>query len=129
MRMRAGFGDGLAVGDEGSEGGELGRACGWGRPMCFLPGSIRRRPRQDLRLRPDLRHQAHAQLYELLRSPGMPDNQLVVFLTDGGEDIRDLPCYLNPQAEHYLDWFDITMRLTVLGQMTRSLPPPARQSA
>jgi hypothetical protein len=45
-----------------------------------------------------------------------------VFLTDGGEDIRDVPRYLNPQAEHYIDWFHITMRLTVLRQMTRSLP-------
>ncbi len=53
----------------------------------------------------------------------MQDNQQVVFLTDGGEDVRDLPRYLNPQAEHYLDWFHITMRLTVLRQMTRSLPP------
>jgi hypothetical protein len=61
-------------------------------------------------------------LYELLRSQGMQDNQQVVFLTDGGEDIRDIPRYLNPQAEHYLDWFHITMRLTVLRQMTRSLP-------
>ena len=48
-----------------------------------------------------------------------------MFLTDGGEDVRDL----NPQAEHYLDWFHITMRLTVLRQMTRSLPPrPAGQA-
>jgi hypothetical protein len=62
-------------------------------------------------------------LYELLRSQGMQDNQQVVFLTDGGEDVRDIPRYLNPQAEHYLDWFHITMRLTVLRQMTRSLPP------
>lgn len=57
-------------------------------------------------------------LYELLRSQGMQDNQQVVFLTDGGEDIRDVPRYINPQA----DWFHITMRLTVLRQMTRSLP-------
>ena len=68
-------------------------------------------------------------LYELLRSQGMQDNQQVVFLTDGGEDVRDIPRYLNPQAEHYLDWFHITMRLTVLRQMTRSLPPrPAGQT-
>lgn len=63
-------------------------------------------------------------LYEVLRSQGMQDNQQVVFLTDGGEDIRELPRYLNPQAEHYLDWFHITMRMTVLRQMTRSLPDP-----
>jgi hypothetical protein len=36
-------------------------------------------------------------LYELLRSQGMQDNQQVVFLTDGGEDIRDIPRYLNPR--------------------------------
>jgi hypothetical protein len=53
----------------------------------------------------------------------MTDNQQVVFLSDGGENIRDLPRYLNPQAEHILDWFHSTMRLTVLRQMTRSLPP------
>jgi hypothetical protein len=62
-------------------------------------------------------------LYELLKSQGMADNQQVVFLTDGGEDIRELPRYLNPQAEHYLDWFHITMRLTVLRQMAGALPP------
>jgi hypothetical protein len=28
-----------------------------------------------------------------------------------GEDIRDLPRYLNPQAEHQLDWSNITMRI------------------
>ena len=43
-------------------------------------------------------------LYELLRSQGMQDNQQAVFLTDGGEDIRELPRYLNPQAEQNLDW-------------------------
>ena len=62
-------------------------------------------------------------LYELL-SQGMQDNQQVVFLADGGEDVRDLPRYLTPQAEHYLDWFHITMRVTVLRQITHSLPPP-----
>jgi hypothetical protein len=31
-------------------------------------------------------------LFEVLRSQGMAANQQVTFLTDGGEDIRDLPC-------------------------------------
>jgi hypothetical protein len=61
-------------------------------------------------------------LFELLCSQGMAANQQVIFLTDGGEDVRDLPLYLNPQAEHYLDWFHVTMRLTVLGQMAKGLP-------
>jgi hypothetical protein len=54
----------------------------------------------------------------------MQANQQITFLTDGGEDIRDLPLYLNPQAEHLLDWFHITMRLTVMTNMAKSLPPP-----
>ena len=29
--------------------------------------------------------------------------------------------YLNPEAEHYLDWFHITMRLTVMGQYAKGL--------
>jgi hypothetical protein len=53
----------------------------------------------------------------------MAANQQVTFLTDGGEDIRDLPCYLNPQAEHLLDWFHITMRITVMTNMAKSLRP------
>jgi len=45
----------------------------------------------------------------------------VTFLTDGGDDVRDLPLYMNPQAEQYLDWFHITMRLTVMNQMAKGL--------
>lgn len=30
--------------------------------------------------------------------------------------------YLNPEAEHLLDWFHITMRLTVLKQIAKGLP-------
>ena len=41
--------------------------------------------------------------------------------TDGGDTVRDLQLYLNPQAEHLLDWFHITMRLTVMGQMAKSI--------
>jgi hypothetical protein len=63
-------------------------------------------------------------LFEVLKSQGMQANQQVTFLTDGGEDIRDLPCYLNPQAEHLLDWFHITMRITVMTNMAKSLRPP-----
>jgi hypothetical protein len=65
-------------------------------------------------------------LFEVLRSQGMQPNQQVTFLTDGGEDVRDLPLYLNPQAEHLLDWFHVTMRVTVMAQMAKGLcsPPP-----
>jgi hypothetical protein len=60
-------------------------------------------------------------LFEVLAAQGMQANQQVTFLTDGGEDIRDLPRYLNPQAEHLLDWFHITMRITVLTQLAKGL--------
>ena len=48
-------------------------------------------------------------------------NQQVTFLTDSGEDVRDLPLYLNPQAEHDLDWFQVTMRITLMNQLPKSL--------
>ena len=63
-------------------------------------------------------------LVEVLKAQGMAANQQVTFLTDGGEDIRDVPCYLNPQADHLLDWFHITMRITVMTNMAKSLQPP-----
>src|ERR1700746_4087451 len=39
----------------------------------------------------------------------------------GGADIREVQQYLNPEAEHYLDWFHVTMRLTVMGQYAKGL--------
>jgi hypothetical protein len=60
-------------------------------------------------------------LFEVLKSQGMQPNQQVTFLTDGGEDVRDLPLYLNPQAEHLLDWFHVTMRITLMGQLAKGL--------
>ena len=49
-------------------------------------------------------------LFELLKSQGMQPYQQVDFLSDGGEDVRNVQLYLNPQAEHLLDWFHLTMR-------------------
>lgn len=60
-------------------------------------------------------------LWELMKSQGMQENQQVVFLSDGGEDLRQIQEYLHPNGEHVLDWFHITMRLTVLQQQTKSL--------
>ena len=60
-------------------------------------------------------------LFEVLKAQGLRANQRVEFLTDGGDSVRELPRDLSPESEHWLDWFHITMRLTVLGQMTRGL--------
>jgi hypothetical protein len=58
-------------------------------------------------------------LFEVLKAQGLQANQRVEFLTDGGDTVRELPRDLSPESEHWLDWFHVTMRLTVLGQMTR----------
>jgi hypothetical protein len=60
-------------------------------------------------------------LYEVLKSQGLQMNQQVVFLSDGGDTVRNLQTYLSPESEHLLDWFHITMRLTVMGQMVKGM--------
>ena len=60
-------------------------------------------------------------LFELLKSQGLQANQQVTFLSDGAEDVRELPLYLSPESEHWLDWFHLTMRLTVMGQLAKGL--------
>jgi hypothetical protein len=40
----------------------------------------------------------------------------VVFLSDGGDSVRNLQAYLHPNSEHWLDRFHITMRISVLQQ-------------
>jgi hypothetical protein len=65
-------------------------------------------------------------LFEVFKAQGMQANQQVTFLTDGGEDIRDIPCYLNAQAEHLLDWFHLTMRITVMAGMPSPCDRPRR---
>jgi hypothetical protein len=60
-------------------------------------------------------------LWELLKSQGMQENQQLLFLSDGGENVRRVQEYLHPFSEHLIDWFHITMRLTVLQQQTKGL--------
>lgn len=61
-------------------------------------------------------------VFEVLKGQGMQPNQQVTFFSDGGDTVRNLQCYLNPEAEHLLDWFHVTMRLTVLNQIAKGLP-------
>ena len=60
-------------------------------------------------------------VFEVLKSQGMQMNQQVTFLSDGGDTVRQLQLYLNPQAEHLLDWFHVAMRVTVMMQMAKGL--------
>src|SRR5450631_3683869 len=58
-------------------------------------------------------------LHEVLRSQGVLPRQHVTFLSDGGDTVRELPAYLQPNCEHILDWFHIAMRVEQLSQMAR----------
>jgi len=60
-------------------------------------------------------------LFEVLQAQGLQMNQAVTFLTDGGDTVRDLMEGHSPQSSHILDWFHITMRLTVLSQMAKGV--------
>jgi hypothetical protein len=48
-------------------------------------------------------------------------NQDITFITDGGEEVRSLAKMIAPASEHVLDWFHITMRITVLRQFAQGL--------
>lgn len=65
-------------------------------------------------------------LHDLLVSQGLQMNQQVVFLSDGGDTVRDLQMRMSPQAEHVLDWFHVTMRLTVMRQLALGVTNAAR---
>ena len=65
-------------------------------------------------------------LFEVLQSQGHHMNQQITFLSDGGDTVRELQLYLNPHAEHLLDWFHVAMRLTVLQQTAKGLPDKTR---
>jgi hypothetical protein len=67
-------------------------------------------------------------LWEVLKSQGMQENQQLLFMTDGGENVRRVQEYLHPFSEHLIDWFHITMRVTVMQQQTKALQEEQPQS-
>ena len=56
-----------------------------------------------------------------MKSQGMQENQQVLFLSDGGDTVRNLQAYLHPSSEHILDWFHVAMRLTVMKQQNKAV--------
>jgi hypothetical protein len=60
-------------------------------------------------------------LAELLKVQGLQMNQAITFLSDGGDNVRDLQLYLSPISEHLLDWFHVTMRITLLRQQLKEV--------
>jgi hypothetical protein len=66
-------------------------------------------------------HEPKRRLREVLRAKGLPVNQAVTMLTDGGDSVRGLVGELSPGAAHDLDWFHLALRLTGLGQYGKGL--------
>jgi hypothetical protein len=60
-------------------------------------------------------------LYEVLQSQDLQMNQAITFLSDGDDTLRQLQWEMSPKATHILDWFHLTMKLTVLGQYGKGL--------
>jgi hypothetical protein len=60
-------------------------------------------------------------LYEVLHAQGLQMNQDITFLSDGNDTLRALQLEMSPQATHILDWFHLTMKLTVLEQYGKGL--------
>jgi hypothetical protein len=58
---------------------------------------------------------------EVLRRQGLPTDQPVTVLTDGGDSVRALTGNLPSGSEHVLDWFHVAMRMTVLRQYGKGL--------
>jgi hypothetical protein len=52
---------------------------------------------------------------------GFQADQDLTFITDGGDEVRALAERIGPCSEHVLDWFHITMRITVLRQFAQGL--------
>jgi hypothetical protein len=60
-------------------------------------------------------------LMHLLMDQGIQANQQITFLSDGADNLRDLQWMMYTESEHILDWFHITMRITVLSQFAKGL--------
>jgi hypothetical protein len=65
--------------------------------------------------------QSKRRLHEVLQSQGLQMNQPITFLSDGDDKLRGLQLEMSPMATHILDWFHLTMKLTVLGQFGKGL--------
>lgn len=64
---------------------------------------------------------AQQRLLGVVKAQGFQPNQTVLFLSDGGDSLRQIQRDFCAVSEHILDWFHLTMRLTVLGQCSRGL--------
>ena len=57
----------------------------------------------------------------MLRAQGLQANQSVEIFTDGAAILRSLTSYLSAESTHILDWFHLTVCLTVPHQYARGV--------
>lgn len=79
------------------------------------------RPAKRMGFVQELEGNPRRRLRQLLDKQGMQANQQITLLSDGGDTVRNLQYLMHPEAEHVLDWFHVTMRLTVLNQFAKGL--------
>lgn len=68
-------------------------------------------------------------LHEVLKDQGWQENQPVTFMTDGDDTVINMALHMAPASEHILDWFHITMRLTVMQQYVKGLAHHSEEDA
>ena len=62
-------------------------------------------------------------MFETLHGLGDKARQKLIMLFDGGESVRTLGRRIGPEVEHLLDWCQVAMRVTTLGQMVKGAAP------
>ena len=72
---------------------------------------------------PTLETKPKRRLYEVLPAPGLQMNQDIPFRSDGHDTLRARQREMSPKAPHILDWFQLTLKLTVLEQYGKGLGP------
>lgn len=60
-------------------------------------------------------------LHDVLKDQGWQKNQQITFMTDGGDTVIKIARDMAPASEHLLDWFHVTMRITVMHQYVKGL--------
>lgn len=73
--------------------------------------------------------QPKRRLHEVLQDQGWQENQPVTFMTDGGDTVINIAQHMAPASEHILDWFHVTMRITVMQQYVKGLAHHNKEDA
>ena len=58
-------------------------------------------------------------LHDVLKDQGWQENQPAALMTDGGDTVINMALHMAPASEHILDWFHVTMRITVMQQYAK----------